>query len=127
MCPARAPSEVLRTKGSAIKNPKLFKDRRDPKADKLGPPSDWMDADTIAAWHAFAREIPWLMESDRVHLEIACSIRGRLMAGKEVGIGALNLLRLAAGQMGANPADRSRIKTGDDTDDASDPTAGYFQ
>jgi hypothetical protein len=122
----RAPAELLRVKGSTLKNPKLFKDRRDPKSNPLGPPSPWMDGKTVDAWRCFVAEVPWLMESDRVHLEIACSIRGRLMAGEDVGIGALNLLRLAAGQMGCNPADRTRIKTADDTDDA-DPTAGYFQ
>jgi hypothetical protein len=126
MCPQRAPAELLRVKGSTLKNPKLFKDRRDPKADPLGPPSVWMDAAQRAAWACYVAEIPWLMESDRSHLEVACYVRGRLMSGADVSVAQLNLMRLAGGQMGGNPADRTRIKVADDTDDA-DPTAGYFQ
>jgi len=122
----RLPAEALRVKGSTLKNPKLFKDRRDPAADPLGPPSSWLPPDAVAAWNCFVREIPWLLESDRLHLELASIQRGRLMAGKEVGVQAMNLLRLLAGQMGGNPADRSRIKVAGD-DDETDPTAGYFQ
>ena len=66
------------------------------------------------------------MESDRGHLEIASCLRGRLMAGDMPGVQALNLLRMCLGQMGGNPADRSRIKTGTDEGE-TDPTAGYFQ
>jgi hypothetical protein len=79
----------------------------------------------VAAWNCFVREIPWLMESDRVHLEMASVQRGRLMAGKEVGVQAMNLLRLLAGQMGANPTDRSRI-TVVGHDDKDDPVTHYF-
>lgn len=120
----RKPAELLRVRGSSLKNPGLFKDRRDPAADPLGPPSPWMDTDTVAAWKCFVREVPWLMESDRMHLEIACMLRGRLMAGKEVGVQALNLLRQCGGQMGANPADRSRITVGPDA--GTDPADEYF-
>jgi hypothetical protein len=121
----RLPAEVLRVKGSTLRNPKLFKDRRDPKADPLGPPSPWLDADAVAAWNCFVAEVPWLLESDRVHLELASIQRGRLMAGKEVGVAAMNLLRLLGGQMGTNPADRSRIRVAGD-DDGDDPAMKYF-
>jgi hypothetical protein len=120
----RLSAAVIKAKGSALRNPGVFKDRRDPKADPLGPPSPWLDADAVRAWQCFVREIPWLMESDRVHLEMASVQRGRMMAGREVGVQAMNLLRLLAGQMGANPADRSRIRVGGD--DADDETARYF-
>jgi len=121
----RSSTERLKVKGSAIKNPKLFKDRRDPVADPLGPPSAHLDPHSIVAWKMFVKEIPWLAESDRTHLEIASMLRGRLIAGQEVGVQALNLLRLCLGQMGGNPSDRSRIKVGEPDD--ADPTAGYFQ
>lgn len=121
----RMPADALRIKGSTLKNPKLFKDRRDPKADPLGPPSPWLEPDAVRAWNCFVREIPWLMESDRVHLEMASVQRGRMMAGKEVGVQAMNLLRLLAGQMGANPTDRSRITVAGN-DESDDPTAHFF-
>jgi phage terminase small subunit len=122
----RVPTENLRVKGSLIRNAKLYKDRSDPAADPLGPPSPWLDVEAVAAWHCFVREVPWLLESDRMHLEIACTVRGRLMAGREVGVQALNLLRQCGAQMGCNPSDRSRIKTSSDEGE-TDPTAGYFQ
>jgi hypothetical protein len=78
----------------------------------------------IAAWEAFQREIPWLAESDRTLLEIAVTIRARLMAGEEVGVQALNLLRQALGQMGGTPADRTRIETSEEISD--DPTDRFF-
>jgi hypothetical protein len=62
-----------------------------------------------AAWERFRREVPWLMESDRVLVEIASYLRARTMVGEEVSVGALNQLRMCMAQMGATPADKSKV------------------
>jgi hypothetical protein len=110
--------------GADIKNPSRFVNRGDPPTSQLGAPSTWMSVGQIAAWEAFQREIPWLAESDRTLVEIAVTIRARLMAGEEVGVQALNLLRQALGQMGGTPADRSRIETPEEI--SNDPTDRFF-
>jgi hypothetical protein len=107
-----------------LKNPSRFLNRGDPPTARLGAPSAWMKEGQIAAWEAFQREIPWLAESDRTLLEIAVTIRARLIAGEEVGVQALNLLRQALGQMGGTPADRTRIETPEEISD--DPTDRFF-
>jgi translation initiation factor IF-3 len=76
------------------------------------------------AWQAFKAELPWLKESDRVLVEIAATIRGRLMAGEDVGVSALNQLRMCAAQMGATPADRSKIAVPDEPEE--DPSDRFF-
>ena len=65
----------------------------------LGSPSDWMKDSQRAAWELSRREVPWLMESDRVLVEIAACIRARVMAGEEVGVGMLNQLRMCMAQI----------------------------
>ena len=64
------------------------------------------------------------MESDRALVEIAAYLRARLMAGGEVGVGAMNQLRMCAAQMGANLADRSKIAAPNEPDD--DPADRFF-
>jgi hypothetical protein len=51
---------------------------------------------------------------------MAAHIQGRIMAGQEVGVQAMNLLRQMLGQMGATPADASKVATGDDGDEKDD-------
>jgi hypothetical protein len=77
-----------------------------------------------AAWDLIRREVPWLMESDRVLVEIAAYIRARVMAGDEVGVSALNQLRMCMAQMGATPADWSKVAAPDGPDD--DPADRFF-
>jgi hypothetical protein len=77
-----------------------------------------------AAWNQFRREVPWLMESDRALVEIASYLRARLMAGEDVGAGAMNQLRMCAAQMGATPADRSKVAVPAEPDD--DPADRFF-
>ena len=105
-------------------NPGRFKDRVDPSADPLGDPPDWMDADQRRAWQTFGAEIPWLNASHRGLLEIASLIRARLMQGEMPGVQALNLLRQCYGQMGATPADASKVNAGKSEDE--DPDEQFF-
>jgi len=79
----------------------------------LGDPPDWLiDADNNkqrSAWLLMKKEIPWLTEHDRILVQMAASIQGRFMAKQEVGIQAMNMLRQILGQMGATPADRTKV------------------
>jgi len=99
---------------SDTKNPQRFKNRVEPKVDApIGAPPDWLVDNDLSkartAWLTFMAEIPWLNETHRSFLEIASNIRGRLMTGQEVGVQALNLLRQCLGQMGATPADATKV------------------
>jgi phage terminase small subunit len=118
----RLPAELARIKGASLKDPKRHAKKRDPNGTPLGKPAQWMAAEAKKAWEAFRRELPWLMESDRTLVEIASLIRGKLMAGEPVGITALNQLRMCAAQMGATPADRSKISVPNEAEeeDAAD-------
>lgn len=120
----RQPPMLAKARGSAIKNPQRFKDRADPKSPKLGKPSAWLSPEQAVTWEAFKKEIPWLGESDRTLVEIASVVRSRLIAGEEVGVQALNLLRQAISQMGGTPADRSKIMHAEQNEE--DPADKYF-
>ena len=80
----------------------------------LGEPSNWMNDGQRVAWERFRCEVPWLMESDRALVEIASYLRARVMTAEEVGVGALNQLRMCMAQMGATPADRSKVAVPDE-------------
>ena len=102
-----------------------YKNRTDAKADgPLGNPPAWLkDTPEIkakAAWKLFEKELPWLNQSHRTLVGMAANIQGRIMAGQEVGVQAMNLLRQMLGQMGATPADASKVTTADDGDEKDD-------
>lgn len=120
----RVPQERARITGADMINPARFSGRSDPKTSPLGEPSDWMGGEQRTAWNQFRREVPWLMESDRTLVEIASYLRARLMMGEEVGVGALNQLRMCMAQMGATPADRSKVAIPDEP--VENPNDTYF-
>jgi hypothetical protein len=92
----------------------------------LGKPPKWIvRKHQLEAWQTFSDEVPWLNHSHRALVGIASEIRGRLIAGEEVSVNGLNLLRLCLGQMGATPVDSSKITLPEDKDDA-DPSDKYF-
>ena len=47
-----------------------------------------------------------------------------MMAGEEVGVSALNQLRMCMAQMGATPADRSKVAVPDEPEE--DPADRFF-
>jgi hypothetical protein len=81
-------------------------------------------ATQLEAWNTFTEELPWLNRSHRALVSIACDIRGRLIAGEDVGVKAQNLLRQCLGSMGATPADSSKVKMPEEKID--DPADKYF-
>jgi hypothetical protein len=124
----RTPLAKAKATGRILHDPKRFKNRKEPPPNgPLGKPPTWMKNKTqIEAWNTFAEELPWLNHSHRAIVGIASDIRGRLMAGEELSVNALNLLRLTLGQMGATPVDSSKITLPEDKDDEDDPADRYF-
>ncbi|WP_431861398.1 hypothetical protein [Azospirillum sp.] len=125
MAMPRTPKAKAAVSGQAGKNPQRFKGRKDPTAASLGNPPAWMTKEQCAVWSQFAHELPWLNGSHRALLEIAVNVRTRLIAGQDVGVQALNLLRQCLGQMGATPADATKITVPDG--DEEDPDEAFFR
>jgi hypothetical protein len=126
MARPRTPIQKAKVTGVAYKKRLKFESRKDASvSEPLGKPPAWMSEHQIAAWALFVKEVPWLNSSHRGLVEIAATIRGRLMSGEEVGVQALNLLRQALGQMGATPADASKATVRPD-DGEEDAAENYF-
>jgi hypothetical protein len=121
----RLPELKAKVSGAEIKNPQRHRNRKAPDpASPIGEPPDWMGGEQRIVWKAFAAELPWLNGSHRAVLEIATTIRARLVSGEEVGVQALNLLRQCLGQMGATPADATKVTLPDGESD--DPEDKFF-
>lgn len=125
MARPRTPSLKAEVTGRAKHDPQRFENRKEPDAKPLGKPSPFLDKHGQKAWEAFKVECFWLNESHRAFLEVACSIRGRLLAGEDVGVQALNLLRQCLGQMGATPADASKVSVSKSEEE--DPDSRFYQ
>lgn len=105
----RTPVEKAKVTGREVKDPGRFEGRAEPQCAQLGEPSAHLNENAQAAWEQFKKECFWLNESHRAFVEIAATIRGRMIAQEDVGVQALNLLRQCLGQMGATPADASKV------------------
>ena len=126
MARPRTPKAKAAATGQAAVRRKKFEGRNEPVVNAdLGPPPDWMSDGQREAWKTIASEIPWLNSSHRALVEIAATIRARLMSGADVGVQALNLLRQCLGQMGATPADASKAGAKPDGE-GEDPADKYF-
>src|SRR5436190_21213340 len=92
----RVPLIKAQTTGRTLRNPKRFQNRKEPTGlGPLGsPPKFLKTASQKEAWNTFADELPWLNHSHRALVSIASDIRGRQIAGEDVGVKALNLLRM---------------------------------
>jgi hypothetical protein len=124
----RTPLAKAKATGRTLHDPKRYRTRKEPNGiAPLGAPPKWMvKKHQLEAWKTFADELPWLNRSHRTLVAIACDLRGKLMAGEELPVNAMNLLRLLLSQMGGTPVDASRITLPDDEDDNEDPSAKYF-
>jgi hypothetical protein len=120
----RTPTAKAKVAGRDTVNPGRYKRRKDPAADPLGTPPTWMSHDQRIVWLSFKAELPWLNGSHRALVEIATVVRTRLVAGEDVGVQALNLLRQCLGQMGATPADATKITVPDAGEE--DPDEAFF-
>jgi hypothetical protein len=123
----RVPLIKAQTTGRTLRNPKRFAGRKEPTGlGPLGAPPKYLKAASQKeAWATFAADLPWLNQSHRTLVAMASDILGRLIDGEEVGVKALNLLRMMLNSMGATPSDASKVKMPDEGD-PEDPAAKYF-
>lgn len=124
MANPRTPVGKARVTGADMSHPGRHKSRKEPKGSGLGKPSPFLDEFGVKAWEGFKQELPWLAESDRALVEIASSVRGRLLAGEDVGVTALSMLQSILSKMGGSPADRSKVSVDDGEEE--DPAESYF-
>ena len=126
MARPRVPLIKAEITGRTIRNPKRFEERAHLTVGRpLGLPPDWMTKEQKAAWKTFRDELSWLDSSHRCLLEIASTIRARVMTGADNGVKAMNLLRMCLGQLGATPADSSKVKM--PAEKVDDPADKYFR
>ncbi len=131
MARPRTPKAKADITGQSYKRKTKFEDRHEPVVnDGLGDAPKWIvDTETNKArdaWETLRNDIPWLNSSHRMLVATASNILGRMIAGQDCGVQALNLFRQCLGQMGATPADASKAgaKPGDDKSD--DPADEFF-
>lgn len=96
----RIPLSLALVSGAVSKNPQRYRDRVEPPSAPLGDPPDWMTEGQRVAWVAFAAELPWLNGSHAALVEVAATLRARIVE-PDCPISVMGLLRLCAGQMGA--------------------------
>jgi hypothetical protein len=126
MARPRTPKAKAKVTGQSAVRRKKFDERVEPKvAGDVGEPFVWLNENAQKAWREIIAEVPWLNSSHRGFLAIAASIRGRMIAGEECGVQALNLLRQCYGQMGATPADASKAGVKPD-EESEDPANEFF-
>lgn len=130
MARPRLPRAKAKVTGADKKNKGRHEDRSEPiVSESLGDPFDWLkDTDSCKAreaWSILSDTIPWLNYSHRILVATAANILGRMIAGQDVGVQAMNLLRQALGQMGATPADASKAGAKPDGE-SEDPADKYF-
>lgn len=126
----RTPRSKAAVIGADKKNKGRFEARNEPLvSDDLGDPPDWIvDGETNKAreaWQTLRKEIPWLNSSHRILVATASNILGRMIAGQDCGVQAMNLLRQCLGQMGATPADASKAGAKPDGE-SKDPADEFF-
>lgn len=126
----RTPLAKARLTGRDKVNPARFTGRNEPLiAEDLGDAPEWLrdteNAKPREAWEQLRDSIPWLNSSHRGISVIAATVMGRMMAGQDVGTQSMNLLRQCLGQMGATPADASRVGLPDVPVD--DPAEEFFR
>lgn len=127
MAKPRTPAAKAKVTGADVKHKDRFADRVEPVVlEGIGEPFAWMNDNAKKAWKEIIDEVPWLNKSHRGFLAIASNIRGRMIAGEDCGVQALNLLRQCYGQMGATPADASKAGAPPDGD-RTDPAEKYFE
>lgn len=125
----KKPRAVAAITGALLKDPQRYR-APDPGADlpPLGEPPDWLREDdecrACTAWREISSMAPWLNRSHRGITGIAALVLGRFIAGQDVGVQAMNLLRQCLGSMGLNPADARRVAM--PAAPTNDPADAYF-
>jgi hypothetical protein len=127
MARPRVPLQKAEATGRTLRNPGRFKNRIEPPCGgPLGKPPKWLaKPHEQEAWDTLAADLPWLNKSHRTLVALASGLLARQIAGDEVGVKALNLLRMMLGSMGATPSDASKVMMPAEKDE-TDPASKYF-
>lgn len=128
MARPRTPVAKAKAIGADVKNPGRHKARSAPKnIGELGPPSAHLGPFAKKAFELFRRELPWLKESHRVLVELASRYRGQMLDPEVLvfPLGNAQELRRCLAQLGATPADESKVNTAGG--DEEDPDEALFR
>lgn len=130
MARPRTPKVKATATGRTKRDPARFEGRNEPiVTGPLGEPYSWLReteaTKEVTAWETIRTEVPWLNSSHRIHVAGICKILGRVIAGQDVGVQALNLMRQGMGQLGATPADASKAGAMPGGE-KEDPAGQYF-
>lgn len=121
MARPRSPGAKLKASGADVKNPQRFRDRASPKGDALGGPSAHLTLYEKRAFERFKAEIPWLKESHRLLVELGATLRAKILDPNQLpDLKELQELRRILGQLGATPADESKVAHGQEDEDPDD-------
>jgi hypothetical protein len=124
MAHPRTPLAKAKVTGATINHPKVHNSRKEPKqTSPLGEPTGFLDEVEQLCWACFQREIPWLTETDRPLIEVACRLRARVWGGT-IDARVLGALSSVLSKLGATPADRSKVFVPKDED--GDPEDKFF-
>lgn len=123
MANPRTPLAKAVATGRVKRDPQRFRDRREPKVEPLGEPSEHLNELERKTWREFVRECPWLKESDRALMEIACRLRALLRLGL-FDMKTVAQLRSCLNAMGVTPVLRERFATPDGENE--DPGEAFF-
>ncbi len=121
----RTPPAKAKAIAADVKNPQ--RKRSAPKGiASLGGPPTWLTPWGRKAFEKFRAELPWLKESHRALVEIASILRADLLDPDAiVGLQRIQELRRCLAQLGATPADESKVTLPDGDDE--DPEASFFR
>ncbi|MGG6893816.1 hypothetical protein [Rhizobium sp. BR 315] len=100
----KKPLALAKLDGSALKNPQRYRGNEPAGTESLGDPPSYLPEAARKAWRIYQVEIPWLRMADSANLEIASLIRADILAGEQVGIQRLQLLRQLNNTFGKPPA-----------------------
>ena len=121
----RLPAAKAEVAGSAIIHAGRFADRKAPKGTRaLGEPYAKMTDVQKEAWAEFRDELPWLNNSHRALLHIACVLRARVNSDPEIGVNQLQTYSAILSKLAATPVDETKVNHGDDSED--DPADAFF-
>ena len=124
MARPRLPTAKAEVSGASVIHPERHRPRKGPKFRALGAPFARMTDLQKEAWDQFRDELPWLNNSHRALLEVACNVRARLAEGAEVGINVLQTYSSILSKLAATPVDETKVNHGDDSEE--DPTDRFF-
>jgi hypothetical protein len=124
MARPRLPQAKAEVSGAVAKNAGRFADRKAPKVKALGLPPKELTENQKTAWVEISSSLPWLDNSHRVILELACRLVAKMRENPEFGVNAIQALSSLMSKLGATPVDATKITY--DPGDSEEPEDKFF-